>query len=93
MHELEVQAQKAAEFRLAAANEILWNEEFDGELSGSHDWQGDAADAVLPRENLAGPYCGCDTCLVREVLDAAWPYLYRLAHDANTAVPYWPVES
>jgi hypothetical protein len=24
---------------------------------------------------LAGPFCGCMTCEVREVLDAAWPHL------------------
>lgn len=24
---------------------------------------------------LAGPFCGCTTCLVREVLDAAYPHL------------------
>ena len=28
---------------------------------------------------LAGPYCGCDTCIVREVLDAAWPHLLAAA--------------
>lgn len=85
MHELEVEAQRAAEFRLAAANEFLWLEE-EGEFAGIHE----EAKAMT---DLAGPYCGCDTCLVREVLDAAWPYLYRLAHDADTPVPYWPVES
>ena len=29
--------------------------------------------------DLAGPFCGCTTCEVREILDAAWPYLQRLA--------------
>lgn len=31
---------------------------------------------------LAGPFCGCNTCVVREVLSAAWPHL-RL-HAVNT---------
>jgi hypothetical protein len=84
MHELEVQAQRAAEFRLAAANEFLWLEE-EGEFAGIHDEARVAPD-------LAGPYCGCDTCLVREVLDAAWPVLYRLAHDPDVPVPYWPAD-
>lgn len=38
-------------------------------------------------EGLSGPYCGCETCLVREILDAAWPHLYRLAHHADTEAP------
>lgn len=59
-YELEQAAQKAAEARLAAATEVLFDE------------------SDLPVE-LAGPYCGCDTCIVREVIDAAWPYLKELA--------------
>lgn len=27
---------------------------------------------------MSAPFCGCTTCVVREVLDSAWPYL-RLA--------------
>lgn len=27
---------------------------------------------------MAAPFCGCTRCVVREILDAAWPYL-RLA--------------
>jgi hypothetical protein len=30
---------------------------------------------------VLAPYCGCRTCLVREVLDAAWPHLLALARD------------
>lgn len=37
--------------------------------------------------DLLGPYCGCLTCEVREVLDAAWPWLYLLAHHPNTEPP------
>ena len=36
---------------------------------------------------LSGPYCGCDTCVVREVISAAWPHLYELAHHPETERP------
>lgn len=36
-------------------------------------------------------YCGCDTCLVREILEAAWPYLYHIAHDPSTEKPEIPI--
>lgn len=84
MVDLDTQAQRAAEERLATANEWLWLDE-DGEHAGLHD-------EARPAPELSGPYCGCDTCLVREVLHAAWPYLYRLAHDPDTPVPYWPTD-
>jgi hypothetical protein len=35
-------------------------------------------------------YCGCDTCGVREILDAAWPYLYALAHHPDVEAPEIP---
>lgn len=84
MVDLEFEAQRAAEARLNAANEWMWMEE-DGEFAGLHDEAKDGPE-------LAGPYCGCDTCTVREVLHAAWPFLYRLAHDPDTPVPYWPAD-
>jgi len=62
--ELQRQAQQAAELRLMTAVDMLINED-DGWLP---EW-----------DDLAGPFCGCDTCVVREVLDAAWPYIYELA--------------
>lgn len=64
--ELEQAAQKAAEARLGAATEALFDER----------------DTPI---DLAGPYCGCDTCVVREVIDAAWPYLRQLALMAEQA--------
>lgn len=36
---------------------------------------------------LTGPFCGCDTCVVREVITSAWPYLYELAHHPDTERP------
>lgn len=47
-------------------------------------------DAEAP--DLAGAYCGCLTCDVREALDAAWPFLYRIAIDSETPLPEIPSE-
>ena len=71
-HELEEQAQRAAELRLIEAEQDMW-ESIEREDAGEH--------------KTAGWFCGCDTCIVREVLDAAWPYLYRLAHHPDTEPP------
>lgn len=62
--EIEAAAQHAAEERLAACQEALFAEEM--------------GDAVAPSPAV-GPYCGCDTCMVREILDAAWPHMLELA--------------
>jgi hypothetical protein len=40
-----------------------------------------------PSDGLDAPYCGCDTCIVREVITAAWPHLYALAHHPDTEPP------
>ena len=35
----------------------------------------EGAEAVFedgPGDNLSAPFCGCDTCVVREVIDAAY---------------------
>lgn len=66
-------AQKAAEDRLAAASEIL---DFEGESQLSDE---DAKSYEQAYQQMAGPYCGCETCIVREVLDAAWPILEEAA--------------
>jgi hypothetical protein len=39
---------------------------------------------------LSNLYCGCVTCDVREILDAAWPFMYRLAHHPDTEEPALP---
>lgn len=64
IRELERRAQQIAEMRIAAAHASL---DEDDEFS------------PVAEVDLAGPYCGCTTCDVREILDAAWPYLQRLA--------------
>jgi hypothetical protein len=68
-------AQAAAERRLAYLTAMLYVEE--------EGVDGDVADieAEFPDERSAGPYCGCDTCIVREVLDAAWPHILELARE------------
>jgi len=58
-----VLAQKAAEKHLAACNEALFAIE-------------DGQEVESP---ASAPFCGCDTCQVRETLYAAWPILERWA--------------
>jgi hypothetical protein len=59
-------AQAAAEAHLARCSEALWAES-EGE----------------PAESPAcAPFCGCDTCVVREVLWAAWQVLDAYIDDA-----------
>lgn len=72
--DLEKAAQKAAEERLNAAYEQLWSEE-----------DGDVPREDSPEWDAVGPFCGCETCIVREVLDAAWPYLKQLAAVVESA--------
>lgn len=52
-------AQRAAERRIAGAMEAFLQEQ-----------ESDPEDVVWP-DDLAGPFDGCDTCHVREVLHAA----------------------
>lgn len=44
----------------------------------------------LAAAELTAPYCGCDTCIVREVVAAAWPYLFRLSNHPDTVPPDLP---
>ena len=64
--DLERKAQEAAEARLAYRQAQLYEDEDPAELA-----EGD--------EGPSAPFCGCETCIVREVLDAAWPYLREIA--------------
>ena len=73
--ELEQAAQQAAEMRLADATAMLFYDEFADEPGpGRPEWS-----------EISAPFCGCDTCIVREVIDAAWPYLKQLALMAEQA--------
>lgn len=69
IRELEKRAQERAEMRLEMAHAILLDDT-DEDLPFEHQPE---------RDELAGPFCGCLTCEVREALDAAWPFLQRLA--------------
>lgn len=63
---LEEAAQRDAEARLATLMALVYDDaDFDDPR-----WDG---------LQQAGPFCGCDTCYVREVLDAAWPHLIEAA--------------
>lgn len=63
--ELEVAAQRAAEERIELAHVSLEDipEDLEDEIGAT----------------LAGPYCGCITCEVREILHAAYPHLKEIA--------------
>ena len=54
-------AQRVAEAHLAACSEGLYAEE-----------EGESSDFESP---ASAPFCGCETCVVREVLYAAWPII------------------
>lgn len=56
-------AQKAAEEHLTACWEAYWAEEECESLD------------ELPESPACAPFCGCETCVVREVLYAAWPII------------------
>ena len=58
------EAQRAAEAHLEACYEALYDE--DGEERED-----------LPESPAVGPFCGCTTCEIREVLHAAWPILFE----------------
>jgi hypothetical protein len=68
----EAAAQKAAEERLAYCNAQLYEDEIE---------DGNELPAPGEGQEPCGPFCGCDTCIVREVLDAAWPHLLELARE------------
>lgn len=59
-------AHRASEAHLDALMDAL-NIEEEG---GTPDWP----------ESL-GPFCGCQTCCIREALAAAWPHMLALAAD------------
>jgi hypothetical protein len=64
-------AQRAGERRLAIGMAATYDEV---ESLGGLEPPGDVSE-------LCGPFCGCDTCIVREVLDAAWPHLVKVGDE------------
>lgn len=37
--------------------------------------------AEWPPSPASAPYCGCDTCIIRETLVAAWPVIFEAAKE------------
>lgn len=65
----EVRAQKAAEAHLAACQEAMFAAD---EIENPEEW---------PASPSIAPFCGCDTCVIREVLHAAWPHVMAAARE------------
>lgn len=65
-----MRAHQAAEERLEAAFLVLAAEEDDEPI--------EPAVVEAAAGQLSAPFCGCTTCLIREVLDAAYPHIARL---------------
>lgn len=59
-------AQKAAEEHLNGCWEAYWAEEMLEDPN-----------AELPESPAFAPFDGCETCVVREILSAAWPFVER----------------
>lgn len=65
--ELEQIAQKRAEEHLAKCQEAMWDE------------NGDESDGA--ESPASAPFCGCETCIVREVLYVSWATLQELVEN------------
>jgi hypothetical protein len=70
-------AHKAAVAHLAACFEHL---DHQSEVDAGY---ADADAAVT--DPASAPFCGCEDCMVREVLHAAWPHLLAEAKQAGPA--------
>jgi hypothetical protein len=68
------EAQQAAEARLALCEQWRWHYD-DGDPEPEE-----------PDPSIA-PYCGCDTCIVREVLAAAWPIVEQAVREELSTSP------
>ena len=74
--------QESAEAHLDACYAEMWelDELGEGEEGEDHFPEGEI--------QQAGPFCGCNTCVVREVLHASFETLIRLAeNEVNTQTP------
>lgn len=69
--DLETAAHLAAEKHLADCREAYWHDEMcDPDQCECCD---------IPVSPAYAPFDDCNSCIVREVLSAAWPFLQRLA--------------
>jgi len=73
------ETQRVAEAHLGECWRVLWAEEGDIEPDE------DAGEEGLESPACA-PFCGCDTCVVREVLYAAWPVLEHYFEGSRTEI-------
>ena len=83
-----LEAQKAAEEHLMACQAALDFEDYGDYYSGA----GEEFEAPEFPENMAAPYCGCETCVIRETLHVSWPILLEAAkswlfHDLGNVDP------
>lgn len=81
-HDYGYEAQQAAEAHLDLCNE--WEEwEENGGEEGS-------LEAPKGENPAVGPYCGCITCTIREILHAAWPILEAGVRSGDfDEIPAW----
>lgn len=70
MRDFGLEAQRAAEEHLSACEAWLWQAE---------------EDIVFAPSPASAPFCGCDTCQVREILFVAWPILLQAAKEELAA--------
>ena len=72
--------QEVAEVHLDACYADMWEQDQLGE--------GEEGEEFFPEGEIqqAGPFCGCNTCVVREVLHASYETLIKAAeHEVNTS--------
>lgn len=72
------QAHKKAEEHLAACNEAMFDD--------------DGNEAIDKESPAVGPYCGCETCMIREVLWAAKEELVAIARAESAGPPTMGLE-
>lgn len=75
---LALQMQQAAEKRLQQAGMV---QDVTENETPPADYEVAPEEYVQAERALSGPYCGCDTCVVREVLDSAFDVLRDLPPD------------
>lgn len=70
-----LEAQRAAENRLSQCMDAYWHgEECQDADCGEH-----------PYDPSCAPFDACDTCIVREVLDAAAPFFEKAAAETSSS--------
>ena len=73
MRDFGLEAHEAAEKHLRIVQD--WNDHWEEHFGDECDCPG----GPPPEPDMAGPFCGCETCVIRETLHAAWPILLEAA--------------